>query len=135
MFTTAKSHDVSEILDPNFTPGPSQEEKELFEAKQTFMYKVFKESLQTNMGRYKVRMCLRTTDAQAVWKEFSEYMATAPKVASEKRLKANEKADGKSDKNSATFLALGMEKWRKSPPVTNLWTICFIWILPAFHLN
>ena len=105
MFTTAKSHDVSEILDPNFTPGPSQEEKELFEAKQTFMYKVFKESLQTNMGRYKVRMCLRTTDAQAVWKEFSEYMATAPKVASEKRLKANEKADGKSDKNPATFLA------------------------------
>ena len=41
LFITAKSLDVSEILDPTFTPGPSQE-KELFEAKQTFMYKVFK---------------------------------------------------------------------------------------------
>ena len=27
-YITAKSHDVSEILDPSFTPGPSQEEKE-----------------------------------------------------------------------------------------------------------
>ena len=35
LFITAKSHDVSEILGPTFTPGPSQEEKELFEAKQT----------------------------------------------------------------------------------------------------
>ena len=61
---------MSEILDPIFTPGPSQEEKELFEAKQTFMYKVFKETVLTNMGRYKVRMHLRTTDAQAVWKEY-----------------------------------------------------------------
>ena len=41
LFITAKSHDVSEILDPTFTPGHSQEVKELFEAKQTFMYKFF----------------------------------------------------------------------------------------------
>ena len=44
LFITAKSHDVSEILDPTFTPGPSPEEKELFEAKQVFMYKVFNET-------------------------------------------------------------------------------------------
>ena len=42
LFIIAKSHNVSEILDPTFTPGPSQEEKELFEAKQTFMYKVLR---------------------------------------------------------------------------------------------
>ena len=30
LFITIKSHDVSEILDPTFTPGPSPEEKELF---------------------------------------------------------------------------------------------------------
>ena len=42
LFITAKSHDVSEILDPTFTTGPSPEEKELFEANQVFMYKVFK---------------------------------------------------------------------------------------------
>ena len=39
LFITAKTCDVSEILDPTFTAGPSQEEKELFEAKQVFMYK------------------------------------------------------------------------------------------------
>ena len=37
-FITAKSHDVSEILDPTLTPRPSPEEKELFETKLLFMY-------------------------------------------------------------------------------------------------
>ena len=85
LFIAAKSHDVSEILDTTFTPGPSQEEKELFEAKQVFMYKVFNETLFTDVGRTKVRKHLKTTDAQAVWKEYSEYMTTASKEASEKR--------------------------------------------------
>ena len=84
-FDKAKSHDVSEILDPTFTPGPSREEKELFEAKQVFMYKVFNETSLTDMGRTKVRKYLKTTDAQAVWKEYSEYITTASKGASEKR--------------------------------------------------
>ena len=83
--TASYCHDVSEILDPTFTPGPSQEEKELFEAKQTFMYKIFKETLLTNMGGYKVRMYLRTTAAQPLWKEYSEYMTKTSKGASEKR--------------------------------------------------
>ena len=30
LFITAKSHDVSEMLDPTFTPDPSLEEQELF---------------------------------------------------------------------------------------------------------
>ena len=85
LFITAKYHDVSEILDPTFTPGPSPEEKELFEAKQVFMYKVFNETLLTDMVRTKVRKYLKPTDAQAVWKEYSEYMTTASKGASEKR--------------------------------------------------
>ena len=55
LFITAKSHDVSEILDPTFTPGPSPEEKDMFEAKQVFMYKVINETLMTDMGRTKVR--------------------------------------------------------------------------------
>ena len=38
----------------------------------------------TDIGRHKVRMHLRTTDAQAVWKAFSEYMAIAYKGASGK---------------------------------------------------
>ena len=63
LFITAKSHDVSEILDPTFTTGPSPEEKELFEAKQVFMYKVFNETLLTDMGRTKVRKYLKTTES------------------------------------------------------------------------
>ena len=38
LFITAKTHDASEILDPTFKPGPSPEEKELFEGKQAFIY-------------------------------------------------------------------------------------------------
>ena len=85
LFLNEKFHDVSEILDPNFTPGYSPEEQELFEAKQVFMYKVFNETLLTDMGRTKVRKYLKTTDAHEVWKEHSEYMTTSSKGASEKR--------------------------------------------------
>ena len=85
LFITAKSHDVSEMLDPTFTPDPSLEEQDLFYVKQTFMYKVFNETLLTDMGRTKVRKYLKTTDAQAVWKEYSAYMTTESKGASEKR--------------------------------------------------
>ena len=37
------------------------------------------------MGITMVRKYLRTTDAQAVWKEYSDYMTTSSKGASEKR--------------------------------------------------
>ena len=39
----------------------------------------------TDLFRTKVRKHLETTAAQAVWKEYSEYMTTASKGASEKR--------------------------------------------------
>ena len=38
LLVTAKSHDVSEILHLSYSPGPSPEEMELFEAKQVFLY-------------------------------------------------------------------------------------------------
>ena len=84
LLLTAKAHYVSEILDPCYSRGPSPEEWEIFEAKQVFMYKVFNETLQTDMGRTTVRKFLRTTDAQAVWKQYSDYMTTSSKGASEK---------------------------------------------------
>ena len=37
------------------------------------------------MGRTKFRKYLKITDSQAVWKEYSEYMTTSSKGASEKR--------------------------------------------------
>ena len=59
LIITAKSHEVSEIVHPTFKPGSSHEEQELFDAKQTFMYKVFNEKLLTDMGRTKVRYFLK----------------------------------------------------------------------------
>ena len=85
LLITARSHDVPEILDPSYSPRASPEKRELFEAKQVFMYKVFIETLQTDMGRTMVRKYLRTTDAQAVLIEYSDYMTTSSKGASDKR--------------------------------------------------
>ena len=75
LFIVSKTHECNEVLDPNYTPGSEPEEKELFEAKQTFMF----------MGKTIVRRHLANTDAQAVWKELSEHMRTSSKGASEKR--------------------------------------------------
>ena len=85
LFIVAKTHECSEVLDPNYTPGSEPEEKELFEAKQTFMFSVFNANLQTDMGKTIVNGHLTYTDAQAVWKELSEHMRTSSKGASEKR--------------------------------------------------
>ena len=49
------------------------------------MFSVFNANLQTDMGKTIVRRLLAHTDAQAVWKEFSEHMRTSSKGASEKR--------------------------------------------------
>ena len=85
LFIVAKTHECSEVLDPNYTPGSEPEEEELFEAKQTFMFSVFNTNLQTDMGKTIVRRHLASTDAQAVWRELSEHMRTSSKGASEKR--------------------------------------------------
>ena len=85
LFIVAKTHECNGVLDPNYTPSSEPEEKELFEAKQTFMFSVFNANLQTDMGKTIVRRHLANTDAQAVWKELSEHMRTSSKGASEKR--------------------------------------------------
>ena len=55
LFIVAKMHECCEVLDLNYTPGSEPEEKELFEAKQTFMFSVFNANLQTDMGKTIVR--------------------------------------------------------------------------------
>ena len=85
LFIVAKTHEYSEVLDPNYTPGSEPEEEELFEAKQTLMSSVFNTNFQTDMGKTIVRRQSASTDAQAVWKELSEHMRTSSKGASEKR--------------------------------------------------
>ena len=85
LFIVAKSHKCNEVLDPIFTQGSEPEQKELFEAKQTFLFSVFNANLQTDMGKNIVRRHLTTTDAQSVCRELSEHMRTSSKGASEKR--------------------------------------------------
>ena len=124
LFITAKSHDVTEILDPTYTPGPSPEEQELFEAKQICMYKVINETLLTDMGRTKVRKYLKSTDAQAVWKEYSEYMTTSSKGASEKRklthYLTNTVLDGQFRGTTQQFVLHFNEQFRRLDDLTDI---------------
>ena len=71
LLITAKSHDVSEILDPSYSPGHSPEDSELFEVKQVSTYEVFNETIQTDMGRTPVRKYLWSVDDEAVWREYT----------------------------------------------------------------
>ena len=72
LFIVAKSHECNEVLDPTYTPGSAPDQKELFEAKETFMFSVFNANLQTVMGKTIVKRHLDTTNAQSVWRELSE---------------------------------------------------------------
>ena len=85
LFRVAKTHECSEVLDPNYTPGSAPEEEELFEAKQTFIFSVFNTNLQPDMGKTIVRRHMASTDAQVVWKDLSEHMRTSSKGSSEER--------------------------------------------------
>ena len=83
LYITAKSHECEEVLDPEYTPSNS--EKELFDAKQVFMFSVLDKHLLTDMGKTIVRKYVHTTDALSVWKDFQEHMKSSSKGASEKR--------------------------------------------------
>ena len=83
LYITAKSHECEQVLDPDYTP--SNAEKDLFEAKQIFMFSVFDKHLLTDMGKTIVRKYVYTTDAQSVWKDFQDHMKSSSKGASEKR--------------------------------------------------
>ena len=83
LYITAKSHECDEVLDPEYMPFNS--EKELFEAKQIFMFSLLDKNLLTEMGKTIVRKYVHTTDAQSVWKDFQEHMKSSSKGAPEKR--------------------------------------------------
>ena len=71
------------MLDPDYTP--SNAEKDLFEAKQIFMFSVFDKHMLTEVGKTIVRKYVHNTDGQSVWKDFQEHMKSSSKGASEKR--------------------------------------------------
>ena len=49
LYIAAKTHGCEEVLDPEYTP--TNAEKDLFEAKQVFMFSVFDKHLLTDMGK------------------------------------------------------------------------------------
>ena len=79
LYIAAKSHECKQVYTPSNT------EKDLFEAKQIFMFSVFDKHLLTDMGKTIVRKYVHTTDAQSVWKDFQDHMKSSSKNASEKR--------------------------------------------------
>ena len=62
---TAKSHDLGDILDPNYRPI-TESEISLFKAKQAFAYSVLHHTLLTDMGKTLVRQYFQDLDAQQV---------------------------------------------------------------------
>ena len=58
------SAECEQVLDPDYTPRNA--EKDLFEAKQIFMFCVFDKHLLTDMGKTIIRKYVHTTDAQSV---------------------------------------------------------------------
>ena len=83
LYITTRSHECEHVLDPEYPQSNS--EKELFEAKQAFMFSVLDKHMLTDMGRTIVRKYVHTTDAQSVWRDFQNHMKSSSKRASEKR--------------------------------------------------
>ena len=55
LYIAAKSHECEEVLDPEYTP--TNTEKELFEAKQVFMFSALDKLLLTDMGKPLLGLC------------------------------------------------------------------------------
>ena len=70
--STAKTHLCHEVFDTSYVPK-TKEEKSRFEAKQEFIYSVFQEKLQTDIGKHLVRLYYGTTDARQIYKELLEH--------------------------------------------------------------
>ncbi len=63
----APVQDVSDVLNPSFKPATG--EKDLFEAKQKYMYAVFERVLQTDKGKALVRSHEADANAQKIFDE------------------------------------------------------------------
>ena len=63
---TARSHSCEEVFDPSYVPT-SLDDKELFIEKQKFVYSVFEDKLQTDVGKALVRDHEHDSDAQTIF--------------------------------------------------------------------
>ena len=76
---TARTHKCAEIFDANFIPK-GDEEKALFQQKQLFMYSVFDEKLQTDMGKNLVRTHESLLDAQSIYTLLAAHATTSTRA-------------------------------------------------------
>ena len=76
----ARTQDVIEVLDPLYVPS-SQEQIDLFDEKQKFVFAVFDKNLLTDKGKALVRAYQATYDAQKVYKELQEYALQSTKAS------------------------------------------------------
>ena len=85
VLVTATTHGCEEILEGNYMLGYDDDSQELFQQKHYFMYSVFNEVLQSDVGDETiVRKNAPTLDAQSVWKEFETHMSTSSKDLTER---------------------------------------------------
>ena len=70
---TAKTHDLANILDNRYIPI-SQEDCDLFDEQQIFMYAVLEEHLLTDMGKTLVRKYEHSSNAQSIYAELAAHM-------------------------------------------------------------
>ena len=68
----AQTHHCEDVFNKAYLPSDS-DQKDLFLEKQIFMYSMFEEKIQTNMGRYLVRKYECTYDAQSIYSELLKY--------------------------------------------------------------
>ena len=68
MRNTARAQNVANVLDHSYVPM-TQEDKDLFEAQQTYLYNVLDNCVFTDRGKEIVRTYYDTSDAQKVYEE------------------------------------------------------------------
>ena len=78
--STAHAHACDEVFDPSYKPK-GNENKELFDEKQKFVYSVFESILKTDMGKYFVRQHEHDYDAQAVFRKLEQYAVASTQAA------------------------------------------------------
>jgi hypothetical protein len=76
---TARTHKCEEIFDPSYV-AVTDDDKALFCQKQLFMYSVFDEKLQTDMGKNLVRTYETNSDAQKVYTLLAAHATTSTRA-------------------------------------------------------
>ena len=76
---TIYAHGCENVINPSYVPT-SNDDIALFAEQQKFMYDIWASILRTPMGKHFVRLHESTRDAQAVWRDYSNYMRNSTRA-------------------------------------------------------